>query len=146
MPTLKCLARYKSRKGEFQAGQEFEASEAEAAFYLADAPGSFEVVAGETQDAGQRASVPGKGIATPTVDKMVKVPNQAKIDEKMGSPGLPPSTRQAVTDPGAFTVAELKALDLALEEWKLMLRAERRDKNRATAVTLIEEKIRELEA
>lgn len=134
MPRLKCLARYKSRKGEFQPGQEIEVTEAEAAFYLADAPGSFEIV--ET----------GKGIAAPAVDKMIKAPEKAKADETVASPGLPPSTRQAVTDPGAFTVTELKGLDLTAEEWKLMLRAERRDKNRATAVTLIEEKIRELEA
>lgn len=39
---MKCISGYSSQKAQYQAGQEIEVSEAEAAFLMNDAPGCFQ--------------------------------------------------------------------------------------------------------
>jgi hypothetical protein len=70
---LKCLSRYSNAKDFYEAGQEFEVDEKQAAFLMADSPGSFSQVV-----RSNGAPSEPKALKTPPANKMITEPEKVK--------------------------------------------------------------------
>lgn len=133
MPSLRCLTHYRCGELIYKKG-DVVTDPILIPFLQADAPGSFEVigVSGEATGPEKVSGVVTRTrVAEPAANKMIGAAQTVK-------------TQIEEIDPATMTVAEIKALSLTRDQWRMVLTLERRGQNRAGVVRFIESKLKEV--